>query len=142
MKPALFLICFTFLWSCSKNSDDNRNCNFLLDVGVNFPVDLNLPQYSQLAFAGNSIYIPNIGNGGVIVASTGANFYAWDAGDPNHALSPCSVIVPNGLFGTCGCDDKNKYNFITGRPDGNDALPCSLKNYRIEKNGNTLLIFN
>ena len=142
MKSIFSLICIIFLWSCSSKSNNDRNCNFLLDIGVNFTVDLSLPQYSQLEFAGNSIYIPNIGNGGVIVASTGADFLAWDAQDPNHIPSSCSIITPNGLFGTCGCDDKNSYNFITGRPDGNDALPCSLKNYRVQKTGKTLLIFN
>ena len=142
MKPILSLIFFLFLVSCSSNSNEDKACNFLLDIGVNFTVDLSLPQYSQLNFAGNSVYVPNQGNRGVVIATTGADFFAWDAGDPNHASSACAVIAPSGLFGECGCDDGNRYNFITGSPDQNDGLRCSLRNYRIEKNGNTLLIFN
>ena len=142
MKSIFSIICLLFLVSCSGNSVDDNNCRFLLDIGVNFTIDLSLPQYSQLTFAGNSVYIPNIGNAGVIIASTGADFYAWDASDPNHTPNSCSALIPNGLFGTCGCDDGNSYNFITGTPDGNDGLRCSLRNYRIEKNGNNLLIFN
>lgn len=142
MKPILSLIFAILLVSCSSDSNEDKSCNFLLDIGVNYTIDLSLPQYSQLNFAGNSIYIPNQGNGGIIVATTGADFFAWDASDPNHAISACSKIDPIGLFGACGCDDGNKYNFVTGRPDGNDGLRCPLRNYRIDKNGNTLVIFN
>ncbi|GAA4950064.1 hypothetical protein GCM10023314_24300 [Algibacter agarivorans] len=142
MKSIFPIICLLFLVSCSGNSVDDKNCRFLLDIGVNFTIDLSLPQYSQLTFAGNSVYIPNVGNAGVIIASTGGDFYAWDASDPNHTPNSCSALIPNGLFGTCGCDDGNSYNFITGTPDGNDGLRCSLRNYRIENNGNNLLIFN
>ncbi|MDP5157936.1 MAG: hypothetical protein NWQ07_05080 [Flaviramulus sp.] len=140
MKSILYTICIIFLFSCSSNTVDNRNCNFLLDIGVNININLSLPQYNQLNFAGNSIYIPNIGNAGIIVASTGADFLAWDASDPNHEPNACSALTPSGLFGTCGCDDGNTYNFVTG--EGNDGLRCALKNYRVERNGNSLLIFN
>jgi hypothetical protein len=142
MKSLLSLFFSIFLVACTSNSNEDRNCNFLLDVGVNFTIDLSLPQYSQLNFAGNSIYIPNQGNGGLIVATTGADFYAWDAADPNHTLVACSKIDPKGLFGECGCDDGNKYDFVTGRPDQNDGLRCALRNYRVQKTGNILLIFN
>ncbi|SFZ89641.1 hypothetical protein SAMN05428642_101476 [Flaviramulus basaltis] len=142
MKYVFSFLCFIFLYSCSSNSIDNKNCKFLLDIGVNLNIDLSLPQYSQLAFAGNSIYIANAGNAGIIVASIGADFYAWDASDPNHVPNSCSALIPNGLFGTCGCDDGNTYNFVTGTPEGNDGLRCALKNYRVEKAGNNLLIYN
>ena len=143
MKYIFSFFCFIFLYSCSSNSVDNRNCNFLLDIGVNLNIDLSLPQYSQLTFAGNSVYIANAGNAGVIVASTGADFLAWDASDPNHVPSSCSALVPNGLFGTCGCDDGNTYNLVTGTlEENNTGLRCTLRNYRVEKNGNTLLIYN
>ncbi len=136
------IISFIILSSCSKNSVDNKNCKFLLDLGVNVNINLSLPQYSQLPFAGNSVYIANAGNAGIIVASTGADFFAWDASDPNHSPNACSALIPTGLEGTCGCEDKNKYSLITGQPLESNSLPCSLKNYRVEKNGNNLLIFN
>ena len=59
------IILFLILASCSNNSNENENCKFLLDIGVNEVVNLNLPQYSQLQFAGNSVYIANAGNGGM-----------------------------------------------------------------------------
>ncbi len=142
VKSLFYLACFIFLWSCSGNNTDDRNCRFLLDISVNFNIDLSLPAYSQLQFAGNSVYIPNVGNAGVIIASTGFDFYAWDASDPNHAPSSCSAIEPSGLNGTCGCGDGNTYNFVTGTIDANDGEHCSLRNYRIQQNGNILTIYN
>ncbi|WP_248724855.1 hypothetical protein [Seonamhaeicola sp. ML3] len=139
----LYCICFILLFNaCDTRNDVDENCRFLLDINVNLSINLSLPQYSELQFAGNSVYIPNVGNGGIIVASTGFDFFAWDASDPNKPPSNCSVLVPNGLFATSGCEDENTYNLITGEPTENPNLRCSLKFYRIERNGNTLLIFN
>jgi len=142
MKSTIIIVLFFFLASCSENSVDNPNCRFLLDLGVNEVVNLNLPQYSQLQFAGNSVYLSNAGNGGIIIASTGADFYAWDAADPNHVPSPCSVLTISGLEGTCGCGDDNTYSLVTGQPLNDSTLQCTLRNYRVEKSGNTLLISN
>lgn len=135
-KTLVFCILFT---ACSKNSVDNENCRFLLDIGVNEVVNLNLPQYSHLQFAGNSEYIPNAGNAGIIVAFTGADYLAWDASDPNHTPNSCSALDPSGLEGTCGCDE-NTYSLVTGQPLNNGELQCSLRNYRVEVSGNSLII--
>ncbi|MFD1614527.1 hypothetical protein [Gelatiniphilus marinus] len=127
--------------ACSKNSDD-KNCKFLLDVSVNVTINLNLPQYNQLNSIGNSVYVANAGNGGVIVTNAGSGFLAWDAADPNHTPTSCSIVSGSGLEGICGCADANKYSFVTGQPLENSTLQCGLRNYRVEQNGNTLLIFN
>ncbi len=142
MKSYLYLITLVIFFSCSKNAVDNKNCKFLLDVSVNVSINLNLPQYSQLNSIGNSVYVANVGNGGVIVTNAGSGFLAWDAADPNHTPSSCSIVTGSGLEGSCGCTDENKYSFVTGQPLENTTLQCGLKNYRVEQNGNTLLIFN
>ncbi len=139
MKYYLSLLFTITLLSCSNTSVD-ENCRFLLDVNVNASINLNLPEYSPLQFAGNSVYIPNYGNKGIIVASTGVSFYAWDAADPNHAPSDCSVLENNGLEATCGCDDGYSYSLVTGQVLNETNLPCRLKFYGITKSGNTLYI--
>lgn len=141
MKPYFYLIMLFVFMACSKKTVD-ENCNFLLDVSVNVSINLNLPQYSQLNSVGNSVYVANAGNGGVIVTNAGSGFLAWDAADPNHTPTSCSIVTGSGLEGTCGCADANKYSFVTGQPLETSALRCSLKNYRVEQNGSTLLIFN
>lgn len=142
MKHVICVICLVFLTACSKDSVTNENCRFLLNVGVNVNINLNLPQYSQLTFPSNSVYIANAGNAGVIVTYTGADYLAWDASDPNHSPNSCSAISISGLEGTCGCDDGNTYSLVTGQPLNNATLQCGLKNYRVEQNSNILLISN
>lgn len=142
MKFTFLLITSLILTACSDNSIDNPNCRFLLDISVNEVVNLNLPQHSQLQFTGNSIYLPNAGNGGIIVAYTGADYYAWDASDPNRIPTSCSVLVNSGLTATSSCDDENEYSLVTGQALGDGNLPCTLKFYRVQVNGNTLLISN
>ncbi len=141
MKSLFYAACIFFLISCSNN-DQNENCKYLLNIGVNITINLNLPEYSQLEFSGNSVYIPNVGNGGVIVASTGVDFYAWDAADPNVTQSECSILENSGLIATSSCEDQNQYSLVNGLIQGDKVLPCGLKNYRVEQNGNLLLIYN
>jgi len=143
MKKTFFIVLLSILLiSCSGSDTINDNCNFLLNVGVNVNINLNLPQYSQLQFVSNSVYISNAGNAGIIVTNTGSGFLAWDASDPNHAPSACSVLNISGLEGTCSCSDDNTYSLVNGQPLGNADLRCGLKNYRLEQNGNNLLISN
>ena len=128
---SLFLI--TFL-SCSK-SDSSNNCNFLLNAGVDADIDLNLPFFSELQFISNSKYIPDQGNGGIIVINVGNGVLrAWDASDPNHSPSPCSTLEIVGADGVCGCEDANKYSLFTGQAI-EAALGCGLKEYRVSATG-------
>ena len=143
MKSLYSLLIFILLVSCSGNSNNDENCRFLLDIGVNRQIDLNLFPFTELLFPGNSVYVPNEGNGGIIIATTtGNDFYAWDAADPNHAQSSCSGLDPEGLFATCGCEDANQYELVNGTAVGENDLRCALKNYRVQQSGNTLLVFN
>lgn len=121
------------LTACSNN-DRINNCNFLLDLGVNVNVNLNLPQFSQLQFISNSVYIANQGNGGLIVINVGTGLRAWDAADPNHQFSSCSILQIEGAIGKCGCSDANEYSLFTGGSLG-VQLPCGLKEYRVTDNG-------
>ena len=139
MKQLLFLciIICTFL-TCS-DSDSDPNCNFLFDTKVAHELNMNLPQYNDLNFISNSVYVGNIGNGGVIVTNSGTGFLAWDAADPNHTYSQCSILSIEGLEASCNCPDANKYSLITGQ-SLETQLTCTLKTYRVEQSGSSLLI--
>jgi hypothetical protein len=134
MKKLLFLISLLLLTTCKKNDDDINNCNFLSDFGVNRSISLNLPQFSQLQFTTNSVYIPNEGNLGIYVINVGGNFRAYDAADPSHIPDNCSFLSLNGTIVTCGCQDGNQYNLLTGFSEG-EQLPCALQEYRVTANG-------
>ena len=126
---------------CSSSSNYDASCNFLVNLNVVTSLNLNLSQYNQLTFPSNPVYVPNVGNGGIIVNNTGIGDVAFDAADPNHVFSECSILSINGIVGVCNCED-NKYNLVTGQPMENPELRCSLKPYFVESNGNTLYISN
>ena len=138
MKTTLIkaLICLLIV-SCSK-TDVNNNCGYLVNAGVDFTINLNLPQFSNLLNIGNSVYIANQGNGGVFVTQSGIGLFAWDAADPNHTFSNCSIMsVVGGLNAKCNCVEENEYSLVTGQSLG-DPLPCTLKNYRVEQTGDNI----
>ena len=134
----MFIIPLTF--SCEKDEVSSQ-CRYLANIGVNYEVNLNLPQYNQLNFISNSVYIPNIGNGGIIVTNSGTGYLAWDASDPNRIPTSCSTMTINGLECVSNCPDENSYSLITGQSLG-ITLECGLKAYRVEINGNNLFISN
>ncbi|MBJ7880064.1 Rieske (2Fe-2S) protein [Gelidibacter salicanalis] len=140
MKHFFLFISLILLTACSSNTS-NDNCKFLVNAQVNASVNMNLPQYSQLQFTSNSVYLANQGNKGVIVTNVGGNFRAWDAADPNHEQSTCSLLTITGANAVCGCDDANTYSLFTGGSVGKQ-LPCGLKEYRVNVSGNTLIITN
>ena len=60
-----YLLLIVLLCNCSSNINDSR-CNFLLNLDIYYEVNLNLPQYSDLNFVSNSVYIPDVGNGKLV----------------------------------------------------------------------------
>ena len=133
-----YLLLIVLICNCSSNINDSR-CNFLLNLDIYYEVNLNLPQYSDLNFVSNSVYIPDVGNGGIIIVNAGTGFLAWDASDPNHEILPCSILNINGLEATSSCATQNSYSLITGQSVGT-VLNCTLKASRVESAGNVLII--
>ena len=140
MKKIIISLVISLIFSCEKDEVSSQ-CRYLANIGVNYEVNLNLPQYNQLNFISNSVYIPNIGNGGIIVTNSGTGYLAWDASDPNRIPTSCSTMTINGLEGVSNCPDENSYSLITGQSLG-ITLECGLKAYRVEINGNNLFISN
>jgi len=138
-KIVLALLPLVFL-ACSSDDRPN-NCNFLLDVGVNYPVNLNLPFFNQLLFPVSAIRVEEQGNNGlIIVAVSSGQLRAWDGADPNHAPSSCNGLTLDGLFATCGCPDANTYEVVTGQITGDNPQPCTLKEYRVNVLGNNQFV--
>ena len=142
MKKLLLILMLAVVFNCDK--DDNNNCNFLLDVGVNVSVNLNLPQFNQLQFPVNAVRLEGYGNEGIIlVRINSSTLVAWDGADPNHSPSACSALAIDGLNGVCGCGDGNEYSLVSGQLVSDTNQPCTLKPYRVEEIGNnTYLISN
>jgi hypothetical protein len=146
MMKKLIILLSILIVSC--NGDDNNvdTCNFLFDAGVNLTVNTNLPQFNQLQFPGNGVYVPNQGNNGIWLWRLNSSIlYAWDAADPSHAPSSCSTLDETGIADIveCGCDDGNQYSLATGQGFGGNTQPCTLQIYRVDYIGNnTFLVTN
>lgn len=129
--------------SCGSDDNNNtNNCNFLLNVSVNYTINLNLPQFVNLLNVQNPVLIPGEANGGLIVMKTiGDNYVAWDNADPNLPFSSCSIMTIEGTIATSSCEGEYQYDINSGLPL-TEGLGCGLKPYRIEQSGNTLFISN
>ena len=137
-KYFLLLIAFPTLFSCSSNSTNNNNPN-LPNYSVNLDINMNLPQYSNLKFVSNAVYISGQGVRGIIVFNnSGTTYNAFDAACPNQALSSCSTMTINGIYAVCACDSA-EYSLFSGQAAGKQY---PLKQYRVEVNGNLLHVFN
>ncbi len=124
---------------CSRDRVNNNN-PYLADLSFSVQVNLNLPLYSNLQFAGNSVKVneTNVGNRGIIVFNTGSGYVAFDGACPNQALSSCSTLTLNSSSATCPCDDA-VYSLFNGQAPGKQY---PLKQYRAELNGNTVVVSN
>jgi nitrite reductase/ring-hydroxylating ferredoxin subunit len=138
--PLVLLLLLT--QACRKKDNLDPSCNFLLDIGVNEVVNMNLPQYNNLLFTSNSVFVSSAANSGLIVVNVGTGYLAWDAADPNHVPNSCGTLAIDGVLGVCGCDDGNTYSLFTGQPMENPDLRCALKSYPVTRSDNTLYISN
>ena len=137
-KYFLLLIAFPMLFGCSTNSN-NYNNPYLPNYTVNLQINMNLPQYSDLKFVSNAVYIAGQGVRGIIVFNTsGTTYNAFDAACPNQALSSCSTMTIKGINALCACDNA-EYSLFTGQSPGKQY---PLKQYRVEVSGNILRVYN
>jgi len=141
-RQIIYFFLFIILISCSKDNAINNNNPFLPNYPVDLTINLNLPEYNNLQFVSNSVYINNGAAGirGVFVFNAGSNNYvAFDAACPNQALSSCSTMTINGIKAVCACDDA-EYSFFTGQaPD----KQYPMKQYRVQQvNATTLRVYN
>ncbi len=135
----LYVLFISLLFlSCTKNKRERNP--YLKDVSFNLQINMDLPQYSSLKFANNSILVQQVGIKGVIIFNTGSQFLAWEASDPNHYPSSCSTMQPNQFTCSCPCEE-NKYSLYDGQiieGEGN----YTLKPYHVSVNGQSLFIYN
>lgn len=136
--PLLFVI--IAILGCSDDDVRTRN-PFLPNYAVNVEINLNLPLYSDLNYAGNAVLITqgSAGINGIILFNAGGSFLAWEATCPNQIPETCSVLQISEPNATCPCDDVD-YSLYTGLP--NAALKYGLLQYRTEVTGNVIRVFN
>jgi nitrite reductase/ring-hydroxylating ferredoxin subunit len=118
---------------------------YLTDLIFQTQINLNLPQYDNLRFAGGSMRIPQLGHQGVWVFNlNGTAYLAWEASCPNHLPNNCSQTKANGVLVNCSCENY-QYSLATGQllnPPENEDTFYPLLMYRVEARANSLFISN
>ncbi len=139
-KHLLLYICLSvFFLGCSKDEWNNRN-PYLPDLAVNVPINMSLPLYNKLQYAGNAVYVGGYGINGFFVINTGTGYRAFEATCSNHGVSSCSKLVLNGIEAKCSCNDGLVYNLLLGLPKTDAEYP--LKEYRVSQSGMMLNVYN
>lgn len=136
-----FLLLFILMTACSGSDDSIRNNPNLPDLNFRFQINLNLPEYNDLQFPGNSFATYTQGIKGVVIYNiNNSQFVAFELSDPNHPPSNCSAMTVNGVIASCSCDS-NEYNVITGQITEGDSQ-YTMKPYRVQRSGNVLEVYN
>lgn len=143
MKKIILILSVAFLlFSCGNDDQRRHNNPYLTSPVINLQLNLNLPEYNQLNFPGNSIIITSQGIRGIVIYNIDNSQYAaFELSDPNHIPNDCSRMEVEGIEATCHCNDDNKYNIITGQHlTSPDMYP--MQRYRSERTGNIVRISN
>ncbi|MBT3873102.1 MAG: hypothetical protein HOF75_10790 [Flavobacteriaceae bacterium] len=141
-KIAFFLLISLGLLSCSNNDDKIQNPYLVVPL-VNLSLNLNLPEYTDLKFPGGSFIVNNQGIKGIVVyCVSDTQYFASELSDPNHSPNSCSKMEVTGIIATCSCDDGNTNDIITGQftPPNNEKYP--MLQYRAERNGDIVTVYN
>lgn len=141
-KIVFFLLISLGLLSCSNNDDKIQN-PYLVAPLVSLSLNLNLPEYTDLKFPGGSFFVNNQGIKGIVVYCVTDNYYiASELSDPNHSPNACSKMEVTGIIATCPCDDGNTNDIVTGQftPPNNEKYP--MLQYRAERNGDIVTVYN
>lgn len=141
MKKTLSILLFSALMMSCSADDEFRNNPNLVDLNFRLQLDLDLPEYNNLQYPGNSYVTYNNGIKGIVIYNVNNSQYtAFELSDPNHPPSDCSTMQIHSLTATCDCEG-NEYSIITGEiTKGEGKYP--MKAYRVERRGNSLEVYN
>jgi Rieske Fe-S protein len=108
-------------------------------VPFTYPINLNL--HNDVNVAGNSIFIPGVGYGGVIVyCEFPGTFYAFDATCTNEVTKTC-LVENEGVLGTCKCCG-SEYLFVGGGFPSTGPAKQGLRQYQTSVVNGILRIYN
>jgi len=126
---------------CNRDNSINNSNPYIPIVNFSYTLNLNLPEYTSLGYAGiaKTITYPGVGYNGVVVLNSGGNVYlAYELTCPNQSVSSCSRLKLNGITVVCDCDNAI-YNLYSGQAQGK-TYP--LKPYRVTPIEGGLIISN
>lgn len=132
------------LFICCGKENLVRN-PYLRELTFSVPIDLNLPQFNNLRYAGGSALLPEYGHKGILVFNlNGSTYLAWEASCPHHQPNACSRTEVVGVLTECACENY-QYSLATGQllnPLEGQKTIYSLVSYHVQTQGNRLVISN
>ena len=142
MKYMIF-IGFLVVLGCSKTAVERNP--FLIENSFDQRINLALPAFDNLNYAGGSLYWPNGGIRGLLLYNLNGNtILAWEASCPNHNPNSCSKTKLLGSLTECECENY-QYSLATGQllnPSPKDTNQYPMINYGVRISGNNLVIYN
>ncbi|MFM1878642.1 MAG: hypothetical protein RLZZ241_1508 [Bacteroidota bacterium] len=145
LRLTLFLVTTLVFTTCTRDTAIRNP--YLPEIGFQYALDLNLPQFVLLNTIGNPVYIGAAGVGirGVFIMNTGfGQFMAFEASCPNHAPNSCSTLTLDGQNATCDCEGYT-YSLFTGqllnRPDEAKQY-FDMLYYQTSRSGSSVIIRN
>ena len=131
------------LLGCGKDKIERNP--YLASVRFNVNLNLNLPGFDNLRYAGGGQSIRQGGINGLLVFNLNGNdFLAWEATCPNHPIRDCSDLSISGVLAECSCEGF-KYSLATGQllnPKDGTKNPFPMLFYNVRRSGNNLNITN
>lgn len=136
----LFPIIVYFIFGCQV--DPVKQNPYLNNLpSFEFELNLDLPIYDNLRFAGGKLSLSQLGLRGVHLYNLdGTQILAWEASCPNQRPSECSDTIVIGIEAVCNCDN-SIYSLVTGQPLS-EGVKYGLVNYSIRRTGNLILVYN
>ena len=139
-----FIVLQLLILNSCRKVDIDRN-PYLSYVNFNFSLNLNLPAYDNLRYAGGGLEIIQGGINGLLIFNLNGNdFLAWEATCPNHPIRDCSDLSITGVLAECACEGF-EYSLATGQllnPKEETKNPYPMLFYNVRRSGNTLQISN
>lgn len=131
---------FIFILILISNSSCDEIDSQIPEVYVSFTISLDI--HNELTVPGNSIYVENVGYGGIIVyCELQGSYYAYDAACTNEINQSCTLNV-EGALGTCSCCE-SKFIFSSSAYPTQGPAAAPLKQYNVSfLGGNMLRIYN
>jgi nitrite reductase/ring-hydroxylating ferredoxin subunit len=131
---AVFVILFFLNGGCEKIEES-------VIPSVSFSYTLDLTLFPEVNVAGNSVFIPNIGYGGVIVyCEMPGSLYAWDATCTFEANKSC-ILENEGVIATCPCCG-SEYILLGGGFPSQGPATQGLRQYFTSQTNEMLRIYN
>lgn len=147
MNPKLlFFLALAFIGSCKRNKTTEQ-----IPTGpVNLTIDLNLPSYVHLNTVGNFSYLSGGIKGVVLIHDYDDNWYAFERTCAWEPLNICSKIWIDtaNIQMRCGEYTSNQFTACCSSRYIFNGFPIQgpargrLAQYRVQRNGNLIFIYN